>query len=489
MAQILNSAYSYITGSVSIGSFNHNSYAYTFAQGQSNYAVGYASSAQGKLNRSIGAYSHASGINTYSNGESSFSHGTYIIGDTNSGTAVGKYNGWTTQAQTTGHNINVVNHSYTDMLFEVGDGESHTTRHDAFAVGNNGNTYVFGDLYVDGQIVSVDQTATFTSNPINNYVTYSNGNQITSNEVKFISDVSINSAGALTYNQGKITYATGAVGGTANKGVISVNTATTKGVSATTKLGLTISDGIIKFTKIIDPIVCLTGSTILRPTATSQNITISVNNYTVATPVVNYSIAPSWSTKTSGTYTDLTAAADTDPSKSFTVPIAWSSPYKNHVKTITWTAPTVSQMGGTAKTITITISDPVPEATRKENDDDTKIGNSYTIYIRYPIFYATSDVFNVSANNTATQNLATVCGWCTGDGAIAGSPSAFTGGPNEGYVAIYSSSATKLVKYLWGTTANTSASRIRTITLFGVTYSVYKLSGSSANKLTITALA
>ena len=271
-----------------------------------------------------------------------------------------------------------------------------------------------------------------------------------------------------------MTYATGAVGGVETKGLVSIDTTSTKGVSATTKLGLSINNGILKFTKIIDPIITLTGSTVLRPTTTSQIIKVDANNYTTSVPNVQYTITPSWGTTTTLYNNTFSAASDNDPSVSHTSPISWNAPTKTHNLSISWGTPV---MGGSEKTIKISLVQPTVTG-----DDDTKITGTYTIYIRYPIFYSTSDI-----TASSIQTASTVCGWSTGDGSIA-STSEFTGGKNEAYVAIYSSSSTKLVKYLWGTTANTSASRLRTLQIFGVTYSIYKLNGSNANKLKITAL-
>ena len=314
----------------------------------------------------------------------------------------------------------------------------------------------------------------FTNNSISNYVTYTSSTGVKTNNAKFISDINVDSTGKLTYNVARLTYATGAVGGVETKGLVSIDTTSTKGVSATTKLGLSINNGILKFTKIIDPIITLTGSTVLRPTTTSQIIKVDANNYTTSVPNVQYTITPSWGTTTTLYNNTFSAASDNDPSVSHTSPISWNAPTKTHNLSISWGTPV---MGGSEKTIKISLVQPTVTG-----DDDTKITGTYTIYIRYPIFYSTSDI-----TASSIQTASTVCGWSTGDGSIA-STSEFTGGKNEAYVAIYSSSSTKLVKYLWGTTANTSASRLRTLQIFGVTYSIYKLNGSNANKLKITAL-
>ena len=373
-------------------------------------------------------------------------------------------------------NESIVN-SNAGLLTNVHIDNNGKLTYSATSLATSGSGNFLTSYTIDNQGHISSTFGSFTNNSIINYVTYTNSTGVKVNNVKFISDVNINSSGKLTYNVARLTYATGANGGTETKGLVSIDTTSTKGISATTKLGLSITNGILKFVKVIDPIITLTGSTTIRPTTSSQSISIDVNNYTVSTPIVRYTLKPSWlSSGTTSSYTDLTAASDTDPSKSHTSPISWNAPTKTHTKVISWTAPTTAQMAGSAKTVTITLT-----TVKGTGDDDTVIQGTYNIYIRYPIFYSTSDI------TTNAETSPTVCGWSTGDGAIA-STSEFTGGINEGYVAIYSSSATKLVKYLWGTTANTSASRLRTITMFGVTYSVYKLSGSNTNKLKITAL-
>ena len=373
-------------------------------------------------------------------------------------------------------NTSIVN-SNTGLLTNVHIDNNGKLSYSATSLAASGSGNFLTTYTIDKQGHFTSTFGNFTNNSISNYVTYTSSTGVKTNNAKFISDINIDSTGKLTYNVARLTYATGAVGGVETKGLVSIDTTSTKGVSATTKLGLSINNGVLKFTKIIDPIITLTGSTTLRPTATSQTIKVDANNYTVTTPTVQYKVTTSWGSSTTYNNSTFYAASDNDPTVSHTSPIAWSAPTKTYNVTITWTQPTATQMGGTGKTVTISLIQPTVTG-----DDDTKITGTYTIYIRYPIFYSTTDI-----TTSTIQTASTVCGWSTGNGSIA-STSEFTGGKNEAYVAIYSSSSTKLVKYLWGTTANTSASRLREITIFDVKYSIYKLNGSNANKLKITAL-
>ena len=103
----------------------------------------------------------------------------------------------------------------------------------------------------NSKLTPADTNTTSTTS----YVTYTSSTGVKTDNAKFISNINIDSTGKLTYNVARLTYATGAVGGVETKGLVSIDTTSTKGVSATTKLGLSINNGVLKFTKIIDPII------------------------------------------------------------------------------------------------------------------------------------------------------------------------------------------------------------------------------------------
>lgn len=102
---------------------------YAHAEGDETEASGVAAHAEGHASSASGVYSHAEGDETEASGYASHASGLRTVADRDFQTAVGRYNT-----------------RNTNNLFAVGNGQSNSSRSDAFAVDDSGNAVVAGVL-------------------------------------------------------------------------------------------------------------------------------------------------------------------------------------------------------------------------------------------------------------------------------------------------------------------------------------------------------
>jgi hypothetical protein len=137
----------YVTGDfgISIGSGNTAGAGAT-ALGLSNYAWNWGSMALGFANEAKKDYAFAAGYRSEATGKFSTAIGNYTVSQAFNSFVIGSFN------TISGDPDNWVD---TDPLFVIGNGENKgtsTVRSDAFKVLKNGNTFVYGGLYVTNDI-------------------------------------------------------------------------------------------------------------------------------------------------------------------------------------------------------------------------------------------------------------------------------------------------------------------------------------------------
>ena len=133
---------------------------YSFAEGYNTRANGYHSHAEGNSTKASGESSHAEGRNTVASGESSHAEGYNTVASGNFSHAEGYYTTTTNMSEHASgqRNISTQSTGYTDTnssLFTIGNGDSESSRHNAFEVKKSGEIFIQKDKVNTSEMISL----------------------------------------------------------------------------------------------------------------------------------------------------------------------------------------------------------------------------------------------------------------------------------------------------------------------------------------------